>query len=127
MLMPSHAAEKLSCFSLYGQTPHGTNWANTTGEFFFFSKRESVTQWVSCMQNEFARSPFGARHSLSGSRSPCYGKTTAYKLGMWCTHRPSTGNDVTATHQEEVATAALRLGKDAPREAAQLPQPPRPG
>ena len=35
MLMPSHAAEKLSCFSLYGQTPHGTNWANTTGEFYF--------------------------------------------------------------------------------------------
>ena len=58
---------------------------------------------------------------------PATAKTTAYKLGMWCTHRPSTGNYVTATHQEEVATAALRLGKDAPREAAQIPQPPRPG
>ena len=72
--------KKLSCFSLYGQTPHGTNWANTTGEFYF-SKRESVTQWVSCMQNEFARSPFGARHSLSGSRSPCYGKNHSLQAG----------------------------------------------
>ena len=66
--------------------------------------------------NEFTRSPFGARHCLSGSRSPCYGKTTAQKPGMWCTHRPSTGNYVTATHQEGVATSAQRLGNWMPPE-----------
>ena len=45
MLMPSHAAEKkLSCFSLYGQTPHGTNWANTTGEFYTKSRKDKALQ-----------------------------------------------------------------------------------
>ena len=38
------------------------------------------------------------------------------KAGKWCTHRPSTGNYVTATHQEEVCDHSPRAGNWMPPE-----------
>ena len=54
-------------------TPHGTNWANTTGEFFF-SKRESVTQWASIMQMNLPGAPKGRDIVSRAGRPTCYGK-----------------------------------------------------
>ena len=92
------------------------------------------------LQQARERYPVGVLHAKTNSPGAPLGRDTVSRavghpatakpqLTSWeCVHpRPSTGNYVTATHQEEFATAALRLGKDAPREAAQFPQPPRPG
>ena len=76
--------------------------------------------------NEFARSPFGARHCLSGSRSPCYGKTTAQKLGSGAPTGHLQGTMLQLLPQL-LSRKELRPQPNAPSEAALFPQPPRPG